>query len=48
MVWVKFNHADVGEKTRHDNRHLYVQGIQSSWTPINRDSELEATLLQIQ
>ena len=34
IIWVQFDHADVGEKTRHDNRHLYVQGIQSSWTPI--------------
>ena len=31
---VHFDHADVGEKTRRDNRHLYVQGIQSTWTPI--------------
>ncbi|CAB4022534.1 Hypothetical predicted protein, partial [Paramuricea clavata] len=28
------NSADVGEKTRHENRHLYVQGIESTWTPI--------------
>ena len=34
IIWVQFDHADVGEKTRHDNKHLYVQGIQSSWTPI--------------
>ena len=25
IIWIKFDHADVGEKTRHDNRHLYVQ-----------------------
>ena len=24
----------LGEKTRHDNKHLYIQGIQSTWTPI--------------
>ena len=34
IIWVQFDHADVGEKTRRDNRHLYVQGIQSTWTPI--------------
>ena len=33
-VWVQFDHADVGEKTRHDNRQLYVQDIESTWTPI--------------
>ena len=34
IIWVLFDHADVGEKTRHDNKHLYIQGIQSTWTPI--------------
>ena len=34
IIWVKFDHVDVGEKTRHDNRHLYVQGVESAWTPI--------------
>ena len=34
VIWVKFDHLDIGEKTRHENRHLYVQGIESSWTPI--------------
>ena len=34
IIWVLFDHADVGEKTRYDNKHLYVQGIQSTWTPI--------------
>ena len=35
MIWVQFDHdSDVGEKTRHDNRQLYVQGIESTWTPI--------------
>ena len=24
IIWVHFDHADVGEKTRHDNRQLYV------------------------
>ena len=31
---VQLDHADVGEKTIHDNKHLYIQGIQSTWTPI--------------
>ena len=34
MIWVQFNRAEVGEKTRHDNRKLHVQGIEPSWTPI--------------
>ena len=34
VIWVQFDHTEVGEKTRHENRHLSVQGIKSSWTPI--------------
>ena len=35
VIWVQFEHADVGEKkNRHENRHLYVQGIDPRWTPI--------------
>ena len=34
IVWVQFDHANVGEKTRHENRHLYVNGTERSWTPI--------------
>ena len=34
IIWVQFDHSDDGEKTRHENRHLYVQGIESTWTPI--------------
>ena len=34
VVWVQFDHADVGVKTRQDNRQLYVQGIEPTWTPI--------------
>ena len=34
IIWVQFDHAVVGEKTRHDNRQLYVQGIEPTWTPI--------------
>ena len=33
IIWVQFDHSDVGEKTRHDNRQLYVQGIEPTWTP---------------
>ena len=35
IVWVQFDHADVGQKTRAENNHLYKQGsIQPTWTPI--------------
>ena len=34
IIWVQFDHPDVGEKTRHENRNLYVHGIESRWTPI--------------
>lgn len=34
IIWVQFDCPDVGEKTRHDNRHLYKQGIEPTWTPI--------------
>ena len=34
VIWVQFDHSNVGEKTRHENRSLYVQGIDSTWTPI--------------
>ena len=34
IIWVQFDHANVGEKTRHDNRQLYLQGIEPTWTPI--------------
>ena len=33
-VWVHFDHSDVGQKTRNENRTLYVQGIEHTWTPI--------------
>ena len=29
-----FDHPDVGHKTRNENRHLYVQGIDHAWTPV--------------
>ena len=34
IVRVQLDHADVGTKTRLDNRQLYVQGIEPTWTPI--------------
>ena len=34
IVWVHFDHTDVGAKTRQENRHFYVSGIQPTWTPI--------------
>ena len=34
LVWVQFDHDDVGRKTRHENRNLYTAVIQSTWTPI--------------
>lgn len=33
VIWVQFNHA-VGQKTRHENRHLYREGIEPLWTPV--------------
>ena len=35
IVWVQFDHSDVGQKTRNEKRHLYVQGIEHTWTPVN-------------
>ena len=34
IVWVQFDCVDVGEKTRQDIRHIYVQGVEPTWTPI--------------
>ena len=34
IIWVQFDHPHVGEKTRHENRNLYVQGIQPTWTQV--------------
>ena len=34
IIWVELDHAHVGEKTRHDYRHLFAQGIAHTWTPI--------------
>ena len=34
IIWVQFDHPDVKAKTRNDNRQLYKEGIQQTWTPI--------------
>ena len=34
IIWVQFDHTDVGKKTRQDNRRLYAEGIECTWTPI--------------
>ena len=34
IIWVQFDHTDVGKKTRQDNTRLYVEGIECTWTPI--------------
>ena len=35
LVWVQFDHEDVGKKTRQENRNLYVnRSIETTWTPI--------------
>lgn len=38
IIWVQFDHADVGAKTRNDNRQLYINGIENTWTPIKPTS----------
>ena len=43
VIWVQFDHSDVGEKTRHENRNLYLQGIESTWTPMK---PIQLNLLQ--
>lgn len=34
IIWVEFDHPEVGQKMRRENRHLYTGDIQPSWTPI--------------
>ena len=34
IIWVQFDHSDVGHKTRIENRNLYIQGIDHAWTPV--------------
>ena len=34
IIWVQFDDEDVGKKTRQENRHIYVQNIENTWTPI--------------
>ena len=39
IIWVQFDHADVGVKTRNENRQLYINGIEPTWTPIKPTSK---------
>ena len=34
VVWVKFDHEHVGQKTRNENRQLYRSTIDVSWIPV--------------
>jgi len=34
IVWVQFDQLDVGHRTRIENRHYYIQGVDNAWTPI--------------
>ena len=34
IVGVHFDHGDVGQKTRNENRHLFAKGVEHTWTPI--------------
>ena len=34
IIRVQFDHSDIGKRTKIENRHLYVQGIDPGWTPI--------------
>ena len=34
IIWVQFDDPHVGQKTRHDNKTLYMQDIHSAWTPV--------------
>ena len=34
IIWVEFDHPEVGPKMCSENRHLYRQGIQPTWTAI--------------
>ena len=34
FVWVQFEDASVGRKCRDNNRTLYTEGVEKSWTPI--------------
>ena len=38
IIWVQFDHADVGVKTRNENRQLYINGIEPTRTPIKPTS----------
>ena len=34
VIWVKFDHSDVGKMIRNENRQLYTSCIDPCWTPI--------------
>ena len=34
IIWVRFDHDHVGQKTRNENSQLYTSNIDRSWTPI--------------
>ena len=34
IVWIQFDCSNVGQKTRNEKIHLYLQGIKHTWTPI--------------
>ena len=34
IVWVHFDHADVGQRTRNEKRHLYAKGVEHTWPSI--------------
>jgi hypothetical protein len=34
LVWVQFDHEDVGKKNRRENRNLYCRGIETTWTSV--------------
>ena len=34
IIWAEFYHPEVGRKMHSENRHLYSQGIQPTWTMI--------------
>ena len=38
IIWVQFDHADEGVKTRNKNRQLYINGNEPTWTPIKPTS----------
>ena len=33
IVWMHFDHADVSQKTRNENIHLYAKGVEHNGPP---------------